>query len=252
MSDETELLKKRFIELSKKSYAKNIFTFTSFLGLAEQSAFSAIKSQLGGSKYELFGGVDGAERQMVRFGDPEELGYEVPFPIVTLRAEPANQRFADKLTHRDFLGAILNLGIERDTLGDIVIRDNVGYIFAEENIAQYILSELVRVKHTDIRLTICDEPPTGELYKTEMRRIQINSERLDAVVARVFSLSREDAQSLFSKRLVFADSRCIESASYTPHVGERISVRGYGRMVYRGFESNAKKGKLNVQVEVYI
>lgn len=252
MSDEHELLKRRFVELGKKSYDSGIFLFTDFLGLAEQSTFEECKSQLRGIKHSVFGGAEGAERVMIRFGDPEELCYEHPFPIVTLRISPANQKFADKLTHRDFLGSLLNLGIERSVLGDIVIIENEGYVFVKEDMAEYIRTSLERVKHTDVRITVVDDLPEGELYRTEMRRIQLSSERLDAVIAKTFSISRDDAQALFARGLVFVGGKCTESASYTPKVGDRISVRGHGRLIYRGFDSLSKKGKLNATVELYV
>lgn len=252
MTSDTELLKKRFIELSRKSFNTGIFTFTDFLGLNEQSAFNEIKKELRGVRYEAFGGALGAERVIIRFGSVDELGYSVPYPISIIKAEPVSRKYADKLTHRDFLGAILNLGIERDTLGDIVIIDNVGYIFALESIAPYIAEGLLKVKRTDVCAKIVTELPAGELYRTEQRTVQISSERLDSVIARVFSLSREDAQMLFKKRLVFADGREIDSTSYTPKKNEKISVRGHGRFIYLGTKSLSKKGKLNVSVEIYV
>lgn len=252
MTADTDILKKRFIELAKKSYASDIFTFTDFLGLAEQSAFSEIKKELRGIHYEAFGGAEGAERVMIRFGSEEELGYSLPFPISIIKAEPISQKYADKLTHRDFLGAILNLGIERDTLGDIVIIDNIGYIFAKEDIAAYIADSLTRVKRTDMKVAVTNDLPEGKLYRTEQKTVQANGERIDAIVAKVFSLSREDAQSLFKKRLIFVDGKCTESTSYIPKEGEKISVRGYGRFIYLGCQSLSRKGKMNIAVEVYI
>ena len=252
MSDESEILKNRFIELAKKSHGSGVFLFSDFLGLAEQSVFDSVRRQLGGAKYTLFGGAEGAERVMVRFGDPEEFYYEVPFPITSLKISPKSPKFAEKLTHRDFLGAILNLGIERSVLGDIVVRDSEAYVFAKDDIAEYIERELFRVKHTDVDVSRCDTVPEGELYKTEEKTVQISSERLDAVIARVYNLSREDAQRLFLKRLVFASGKEIESTSYTPKENEKISVRGLGRFIYRGYQSSSKKGKLNVLVEVYV
>ena len=146
----------------------------------------------------------------------------------------------------------MNLGIERDCLGDIVIIDNVGYLFCKESIAAFITDELFRVRHTEVTVKEITELPEGELYKTEKLTVQIASERLDAVIARVFSLSREEAQTLFSKRLVFASGREIDSASYSPKEGEKISVRGHGRFIYNGVVSLSKKGKLNVTVEKYV
>ncbi len=252
MTSDTELIKRRFLELAKKSYNSGIFVFTEFLGLAEQSAFSEIKREISGIPYTAFGGAEGAERVIIRFGSSDELGYEVPFPISIVRAEPLSQKYADRLTHRDFLGAIMNLGIERDTLGDIVIIDNVGYIFASEDMAGYIAENLTKVKRTDLRAEVIDTLPEGELYRTERKQVQASGERLDGIVAKVFSLSREDAQSLFKKRLVFADGRCIDSTSYIPKEGEKISVRGHGRFIYIGQQSLTRKGKMNIAVEVYI
>ena len=251
MSEERDLLRKRFLELGERSYSAGIFTFTDFLGLAEQSVFRECARALGGIRYTLFGGAVGCERVMVRFGSEEELGYSVDFPIVCIKAEPKNQKFADKLTHRDFLGALLNLGIERETLGDIAIIDNVGYIFATEDIAPFILAELSRAKHTDLTLSLT-EPPTESLFNTERRTIQISGERLDAVIAKTFSLSRDEAQLLFSRGLVFATGREINSVSYQPKTDEVVSVRGKGRFIYRGIEGLSRKGKLNVAVDVYV
>lgn len=251
MNDELELLKKRFAELSRTAESSLYYTFTDFLGLAEQSALSDVKRDLA-SKYTVFGGAEGAERVMVRFGDPGEIGYEVDFPIVCLKISPRAPKFADKLTHRDFLGALLNLGIERSVLGDIIIINNEGFLFAKDSIADFIASDLTRVKHTDVRVVRAESLPEGELYKTERRRIQAQGERLDAVIAKLFSLSREKASALFAKRLVFASGRQIESISYNPKVGEVISVRGYGRFVYLGYESLSKKGKKNIEVDLYV
>ena len=252
MSDELELLKRRFVELAKRAYNSGIFTFTDFLGLAEQAAFAEVNREIFGIEYERFGGADGAERVMIRFGSESDLGYSMPYPISLLKVEPLSQKYAEKLSHRDFLGAIMNLGIERDTMGDIVIIDNVGYIFVKEDMATYIADSLTKVRRTDVKAAVTETLPEGELYRTERRNVQANGERLDALVAKVFSLSREEAQSLFKKRLVFADGRQIDSTSYIPKPNEKISVRGHGRFIYIGPQSLTRKGKMNIAVELYI
>ena len=247
-----ELLKKRFIELGKKAYNGGYYTFTDFLGLSEISVLEEAKRDLYGIKYEKFGGCAGCERVMVRFGNPEELGYEGIFPISILKIEPVSQKFADSLTHRDFLGALLNLGIERSVLGDIVIRDNVGYVFIKEDMCEYVSSELHRIKHTEVKLSIAESVPEGKLFKTERVRLQISGERIDAVVAKLFSLSREDAKILFEKSLIYTNGRECTNPSYAPKAKDVISVRGHGRFIYLGYESLSKKGKLNIEVDLYV
>ena len=252
MNDEIELLKKRFIELYSKSDRGGYYTFTDFLGLAEQSALSEVVGKFRKGSVKQYGGADGAERVMVRFGNPDEIGYEVLYPIKCIKIEPLSQKFADKLTHRDFLGALMNLGIERSTLGDVVIRDNVGYLFAKEDIAEFITGELLKVKRTDVRASVADAPPEGELYKTEPKRIQIQSERIDAIIAKTYSLSRDDAQALVKRGLVYLNGKLTDSSAHAPKLGDKISVRGHGRFIYLGFDSTSRKGKLNAIVEVYV
>ena len=113
---ELQLLEKRFAELADRAWQQNLFVFTGFLSLVEQEVLwrSAAKA---GVHIELYGGMDGAERCMGRFGDPEEFGYEEPFPICAVKIEPLAEKFAENFSHRDFMGAILNLGIDRSTIG---------------------------------------------------------------------------------------------------------------------------------------
>ena len=251
MREDNELLKRRFLELAKRSDTQSTFTFTDFLGLAEQSVLKTLGRELRGVNIELFGGTLGCERLVARFGSEEDLGYAEDYPIACIKAMPKNKKYAESLTHRDYLGAIMNLGIERETVGDIAITDEATYIFALSAIADFIISNLTRVRHTDLTLSL-SEPPSEALFRTEERKVQVSSERLDAVIARVYALSREDAQLLFAKRLVFADGREIQSASYSPKENEVISVRGHGRFVYIGQVGTTRKGRLNVAVRIYV
>ena len=250
--NEKELLQRRFSELSDKAYNSGIFLFSDFLGLSEQSAFFEIESRLYPNGYTIFGTDLGCERIMIRFGREESAGYTVPFPITILKAEPVSQKFADKLTHRDLLGALKNLGIVREVVGDIVIRNNVAYIFVKEDISEFIVSELRRAKHTDLHVSKTDSLPEGELYKTEAVRVQVSSPRADAMIARAFSLSRDDSSLLFSKKLVFINGSVSESPDKKLREGDVVSVRGYGRFIYRTEVGKTKKGKLNVEIERYV
>ena len=250
--NERELLEKRFLELANRSYNSGIYQFTDFLGLAELSVFEEMRSALRGIPYTMFGGAAGAERVMIRFGDEESLGYEQPFPIAIIKAEPVSPKFAEKLTHRDFLGAILNLGIERSTVGDIIVRESTAYFFLKEDISDYIISGLTRARHTDLKVRIADLIPEGELYKTERKRIQASGERIDAVIAKVFSLSRSDSSLLFSKKLVFINGKLCENDSQRPRENDVVSVRGHGRFIYLGYDTTTRKGKLNIDVELYV
>ena len=122
----------------------------------------------------------------------------------------------------------------------------------ERDISEFIISELTKVKRTYVVCSITEQIPEGELYKTERKTVQAVGERVDAVVAKVFSISRDEALSYFKRRLVFVDGRQMENNSYIPKPGERVSVRGLGRFIYRGYQTLSKKGKLNIEVDVYV
>ena len=253
--DDILLLQKRISELATRAYTSSLFTFTDFFGLLEQDVFRSVETKLPrGVKYTLFGGAEGTERVMVRFGDVEELGYEVPFPIVMLRIAPKAPKFAEKLSHRDVLGALMHLGMEREMLGDIILRDEGQeiFVFCHEKIAPFIESELTTIRTTPVRVEEAEELPSGELYRTEAITVKAMSERLDGVIAKLYSLSREEASGYFSRSLVFVEGRCISSPSHIPKSGERVSVRGLGRFIYEGYVSDTKKGKMNIRVLKYI
>ena len=252
MREDYTLQKKRFLELARKSYNSSIYTFTDFLGLGEQSAFAEIQRDLAGIPYTAFGGTNGCERVMIRFGSEELCGYEMPFPISIVLCQPLSDKFAEKLSHRDFLGAILNLGIDRSVLGDIAIVDKCAYLFVKEGMAEFVADGLTKVRKTAVKCCIVDSAPEGTLYNTKEVRVQAVGERIDALVAKVFSISRDDSATLFSRGLVFISGKCCESVSHKLKEGDIVSVRGYGRFIYRGVEGHTKKGKLNILIEQYV
>ena len=251
MREDYTLEKKRYLELGKKAYNSGIYTFTDFLGLGEQSAFHEIERELHGIPYRLFGGAEGCERVMIRFGSEELCGYEMPYPISVILCRPVAEKFAEKLSHRDFLGAILNLGIDRAVLGDIIFTEEGTYIFAKENIAEFIAESLTRVRKTSVKCSITETLPEGKLYNTKTVKVQAVGERIDALVAKVFSMSRDDSSTLFSRGLIFINGKLCESPSHKLKEGDIISARGHGRFIYRGVENLSKKGKLNIIIELY-
>lgn len=249
---ELEQLKKRLKELAEKSYMQNIYCFTGFLGMAELDTFYRAQAEFSHVPYTVFGGNTGTERQMVRFGSQELLGYEEAFPIACLHVRPLLAKFADELTHRDVLGACMNLGIERSTMGDIILRDNSAYLYCTETIAPYIIENLVRIRHTSV---VC-EHFEGEMEvlspQLETKELQVASERLDAVIAKAYGISREKSQLLFREKKIFVNGRQQENNSAVPKAGDIISVRGHGRLVYDGMSHTTRKGKCNIRVAFYV
>lgn len=246
-----ELLKKRFRELARKCYQNNQYTFTGFLSLADLACFYDMEKELSFVPYKIWGGSEFCERAIVRFGGMEELGYEEEFPIACIEVKPLAVKFADALTHRDFLGALMNLGIERSTLGDIWLKENSGYIFCLEGMADFIIENLGKIKHTSVKCSRAKEMPALPDLDRQELKIQISSERIDGVLSKVYRLSRSEAVELFRQKKVFVGGRFCENNSQLLKKGDIISARGYGKFEYLGQQNISKKGKINASVMCY-
>ena len=150
MREEDEI-KRRILDLANRCYQQNIYTFSGFLNAAEVSDVYTMERELDFVPWKLFGGTEGCERQMLRFGSEETIS------CVVIR--PSAPKFAEDLSHRDFLGALMNLGIERDVLGDIIVRDAAGYVFCEDTMAAYLAEHITQVRHTSMTTEITKECP---------------------------------------------------------------------------------------------
>lgn len=258
------LFKKKLIELAARAKAGGRCTFTPFLGLAEQSLLHSAERELAGVTHSEFGGAEGCERVMVRFGDPADCGYACPFPIRCVHAVPRSKKFAEPLTHRDILGALMALGIDRNRTGDIAVRENEIFILCTEQIAPYIAENLVSARRTDLNCRVLPLPeaadddapvpllPPGTLFSLRSVQCNVASERLDAVAAQIFRLSRgSELPDLLRSGKVFINGRTISDASRNLKPGDIVSVRGCGRFVYRGIERETKKSRLFVSAELY-
>lgn len=247
-----EFLKKRLIELAEKSYHSNQYLFTNFLNMAEMDAFYEIRKEISYIPYTVFGGTQNCERLMIRFGSGELFGYEEPFPICCIQAEPLIEKFSDDFSHRDFLGAIMNLGIEREVVGDIAIKGKKAYIFCTEKIAPYIAQNLVQVKHTSMRCRLLNEIPDILSLTLEKREVVAASQRLDAVLGKLCNLSRSQSISVFREKKVFVNGRQCENNSYQLKSGDVVTYRGFGKFIYEGVKYETKKGKICAEVSVYV
>ncbi len=244
-------LKNRFHDLADKSFQQGIFTFTGFLGLGEQDCFWQEEGKLRHAGYTLYGGCEGADRVVIRFGKPEELGYEVPFPIVCIHIRPLQQKFADDLSHRDFLGALMNLGIERSTIGDIKVGEKQAYLFCLDFIAEFICENLDKIRHTNVKCSITEDYESVPQEEPETVCVQVQSLRVDALLSKTYNLSREKSLELFRTGKVYVNGRLCENNSRQLKVGETVNARGFGKFTLVGEPRETRKGKMAVNVAVY-
>lgn len=244
-----ELTKRRFQDLSSNAFKGSRYTFTSFLTEAELSEFYELK--LRPNEYTISGGRENADRVMIRFGDPDDLGYTEDFPICCIMITPVSIKFADTLTHRDFLGAIMNLGVKRSEIGDIIIAENAAYVFCTEKISSCICRELTRVKHTTVNTAITENIPENIGDKPTECEIQAASERIDSVISKIFHISRGNCSELFREKKIFVNGKCTENSSYTLKENDKISVRGFGKFKFICISGTTRKGNKIIRCEKY-
>ncbi len=251
MQKEELMLQKRFIELSKIAYQREIVTYSDFLNLNELNILHTTPKQDFYACYETFGGYECSERQMVAFL-PDALCYNKNYPISVLKIEPLQKKFAEELSHRDYLGAILNLGIDRSKLGDILVQPDSAVLFAHKSLESFIFEELTRIRHTSVQVKIIEEEHQRYQQKTKEIKGTVSSLRLDSLLSLAFATSRSKLVTYIETGKVFVNGKLITSNGYQIKENDIISVRGLGRFQYKELISKTKKERLYISIDLYI
>ena len=250
MTREESIFAKHLVDLSRQADQKGIVTYSDFLNLNEQNIFHSLRSELY-TGFEQSGGYEHAERQMIAFL-PDALVLSVEYPIVCCRIEPVSRKFAEALTHRDVLGSLMSLGIERGKLGDIFVKDNQIYVFCHRAISPFLMEELTRIRHTNVTICLADPGETSIHPNTELCECIVTSNRLDGIIASVYRISRGTAAELIKKGCVFINGKEITGGSCSCDSDQIVSVRGYGRFRFLDVSGETKKGRLKVRYDKYV
>lgn len=243
--DETKLLISKIEDLADLCRKNYYPAFSRFLDMKQQTAVKNISAE--GCRYSFYGGFDDAERKIAGcFPSGEEYGEDV-FPIKVLEVLPSD---CEGLTHRDYLGSVLGLGIKRDCIGDIVLEGNRAYVFCTEEICDYICLNLKRIGNRSLQVTET-EPP--EVAPKTFRRMSgtVASNRLDCVLAFALSTSRGQAAERLKEGKVTVNYTETESVTLRLKAGDTVSVRGFGKFVFVGESGSTKKGRLKIDLDIY-
>lgn len=287
MNDELLYMGKRFLDLSRQANRKGIVTFSDFLSLSEQAILQQNAGELV-TAYELFGGYEYAERQMAAF-IPDALFYaqeqfaadkpaprskqgEDPpcsicrsaekssllkqkagraYPFKCLHIIPSYPKFAEKLTHRDVLGALMSLGAKRSKLGDLIVDDENIFVFAEETIVPYIVDNLSMVRHTAVTLEVLEEQQISYEPNFEEKEAIVTSNRLDAVIAAICKTSRSASRKLITDGKIFVNGAESLHNTYYCKQGDVLSIRGFGKVRFGEILGTTKKDRLKFSYKIY-
>lgn len=242
------LLKKRVTELKRRAESAYRAEFTDFLTLSE---IQTAKSVLAGANFLFYGGYADSERQMLCIApDTTEITREL-FPICGMRITPKNVRFAENITHRDVLGSVLGLGLERSVIGDIYLKEKEAYLLCAKRIAPFLSEHLMQIRHTAVS---CRNAPAGaDEFKRDFQIVTRTaaSNRIDAVASAAFGVSRSGIASAVSGGKLFINGRETASPSAAVEEGDVISLRGYGKVRLKEIGGLTKKGRISITLERY-
>lgn len=193
----------------------------------------------------FYGGFDSAQRKMVAFLSE----YDEPcYPLSLLRVTSSHLK---SLTHRDFLGSIMALGIKREKCGDIIITDDCAQIILSDDVISFVSSSLEKVGRVGVKTAVA---PLSSLCVPQKTFTPVSgtvsSLRLDCVVSLFVGKGRAKASELIGAGLVFVNSLPALKADMRLFGGEVISVRGKGKASLE-IGGNSKKGRIFVTLNIF-
>lgn len=222
---------------------------TDFLDPYEIYLSKSLLNRFDDITYKIIGGYEGAERNILiifpAYLQSEIIGEEISGIEIN--------NIGEGLIHRDFLGSILNLGIKREKIGDILVHDNSAHIIVKSEIGDFIIYNLERIKNkvvdvSEIPLNKIEAP----VVKFKDITISVSSLRLDAIISGVHNLSRGKSIGLIESQEVKVNWENIKRPSTEIKVGDVISVRKHGRIILQEISGYSKRGKLRCIVRILI
>ncbi len=235
--------------------------YTAFLTPAEQHALSRAMPW---AKNEMCknGGYAAAERARIFFLPPYLLDMDEKTLaecladvheecLIPLQIKGSGFR---ELHHKDYLGAALNLGIERDAIGDLCVTDpHTAVLFCDRVMAQFLTESLTRVANDAVkisRITLPEGFDGGRRFQQIADTVA--SPRADGVVAALANLSRERAQAMFREGLVEIDYEPAGKPDQPIEAGCVIVIRGKGKFIIRSLSEQTKKGRIRLLADKYL
>lgn len=171
------------------------------------------------------------------------------FPLTALTAEFRRQ---DRLSHRDFLGALLHAGLERSSLGDILTEEGRAVIFCRREVSGFLCSQVEKIGGVGVGISEGAREPFPAAHRFADFSAVVASARLDCVVAASVGTSREKAAVMIHAKLVELNHEQAESPSLAVREGDILSVRGEGRYLIDRLGPQTKKGRLGISGRKYI
>lgn len=202
------------------------------------------------SKQMFYGGYEGAERCMfVSYPDfYDDISFDDIISVIEVTG-----RDISKLSHRDYLGSLMGLGIKREKIGDIVILEDRTLVFVCEDISDYIIINLTKIGNCGIKVRIIsnEDFDAPEIKYTEFSGT-VQSLRLDAVLSVALKTSRNKAAMLIKAEKVQVNFKLCQEPSAFLKEGTVFSVRGFGKFELAMVNGETKKGRISITIKKFV
>lgn len=212
------------------------------------SRIMEMESSLGITTYTL-GINEEAEKRVCMFSPAGDEVYSYDYPVTFFTIEGGNK--FKELEHRHFLAAIMGLGIKREKMGDLIVRDGVCYGIIKEELFEFLVNNLAQVGKTEVEVKSCqsEKIPLGE-YEEEI--YLVSSLRLDNIVAAITGQSRNASVSVIEDGLVVVNYSVKRRKDLTVKEGDGLSIRRYGKFIFKEVIGESKKGKQRILLKKYV
>jgi len=232
-------------------------TFTFFLDPIHSMKFVEIIRTRVDEKILAYGGAAGCERKMLGFAPSFQQLEFTDFPIDRVSVRFI-RKFGSGLSHRDFLGSLIGLGISREKIGDINLDSGEAEVYVHRDVSGFICANLERVGHTKVTAkqelienVFWDNWQEFKVDDGREMKISISSLRLDSIISAVFNVARSVSAKLISSEKVYINWTSVMRNEKAVSKGDTITVRGYGRVRVENITYNDKKERFTVCVYKY-
>lgn len=241
---------RRMIDLAEQVVAGKPYRVSDFMSPAGLVIADAVKANFPQLKVISGGGYEGAERLRVAFVDQHFEGtVDLGLAVLQVSWDP---RFR-LLTHRDVLGSLMGLGIERSHFGDIVVKSGGAQVIVDRAIAPFVTDNFTKIAMVAVSVTeISLDELTPKEEKIKEIRTTVASMRLDSIASSGFSTSRTKIVEAIKAGLLQVNWQPAKGPSQEVKEGDVISMRGRGRMKVEDITGTSKKGRIGVYLKRFM
>lgn len=228
---------------------KYITKFSFFLNEKQVMLCEKVLKSLKFENYKFYGGCDESERKVLCiYSQYDEISND-DFPI-----EPITFKYRqhDKLSHRDFLGALMSLNISRNTIGDINISDGCAVVFIYNTVSQLALESISKIGRVGVTVT---EGASEDVHNSKLFQEiagTVASLRIDCIIALALRVSREKARTIISSKGIDVNYLTVNKPDFLLKEKDKFSVRGYGKFLFDSINGKSQKNRFHITLKKYI